>query len=59
MTTLTFRSSLAQRLESFVTIRRLSGTEYQSQTRLLVYFDNFLAKQHFDESCLNRASSVI
>ena len=54
MTTLTFCSSMAQRLESFVSLRRLSGTDYQSQSRLLVYFDNFLAKEHFDEPCLNR-----
>ena len=54
MTTFAFLSSMAQRLESFVTLRRLSGTDYQSQTRLLVYFDNFLAKEHFDEPCLNR-----
>ena len=54
MTTLTFRSSMAQRLENFVALRRLAGTDYQSQTRLLVYFDKFLAKEYFDESCLSR-----
>ena len=54
MTTFAFCSNMAQRLERFVALRRLSGTDYQSQTRLLVYFDNFLAKEHFNEPCLNR-----
>jgi hypothetical protein len=54
MTTFAFCSNMAQRLERFVALRRLSGTDYQSQTRLLVYFDNFPAKEHFNEPCLNR-----
>ena len=54
MTTFAFCSNMAQRFERFVALRRLSGTDYQSQTRLLVYFDNFLAKEHFNEPCLNR-----
>ena len=54
MTTFSFCSNMAQRLENFVALRRLSGTDYQSQTRLLGYFDNFLAKEHFNEPCLNR-----
>ena len=31
----TFHSSMAQRLETFIALRRLAGTDYQSQTRLL------------------------
>jgi site-specific recombinase XerD len=54
MTTFAFCSNMAQRFERFVALRRLSGTDYQSQNRLLVYFDNFLAKEHFNEPCLNR-----
>lgn len=47
MKTLKFRSSLAPRMEGFVALRRLTGTDYQSQTRLLVYFDHFLRKLKF------------
>jgi site-specific recombinase XerD len=34
-------------MEGFVALRRLAGTDYQSQTRLLVYFDYFLRKLKF------------
>ncbi len=47
MKTLKFSSSLAPQMEGFVALRRLSGTDYQSQTRLLVYFDHFLGKLKF------------
>lgn len=50
----TFHSSMVQRLETFIALRRLAGTDYQSQTRLLGYFDDFLVKQHFNEPCLSR-----
>lgn len=49
-----FRSSMAERFESFVALRRLAGTDYQSQTRLLVYFDNFLVRERFNELSLTR-----
>jgi site-specific recombinase XerD len=49
-----FGSCLAKRMENFVALRRLAETDYQSQTRLLVYFDRFLAKEHFNEPCLTR-----
>ena len=42
-----FSSCLATQMEKFVGLRRLSGTDYHSQTRLLEYFDRFLVQQHF------------
>jgi site-specific recombinase XerD len=42
-----FSSCLATQMEKFVDLRRLSGTDYHSQTRLLEYFDRFLVQQHF------------
>ncbi len=54
MKTLKFRSSLAPRMESFVALRRLSGTDYQSQIRLLVYFEHFLMKENFKAHSLSR-----
>ncbi len=47
-----FHSHLAKRMENFVALRRLSGTDYLSQTRLLSYFDRFLVKEKFDKPCL-------
>jgi site-specific recombinase XerD len=42
-----FSSCLATQMEKFVDLRRLSGTDYHSQTQLLGYFDRFLVQQHF------------
>ena len=42
-----FSSCLAVPMERFVDLRRLSGTDYYSQTRLLGYFDQFLTQQEF------------
>lgn len=54
MNTSDFRSCMAERLEGFVALRRLAGTDYQSQIRLLMYFDDFLVKLHFDKPHLTR-----
>lgn len=54
MKTLRFRSPLAPGMEGFVALRCLAGTDYQSQTRLLVYFDHFLMKQKFKAHFLSR-----
>jgi site-specific recombinase XerD len=54
MKTLKFCTSLAPRMEGFVSLRRLAGTDYQSQIRLLVYFDHFLMKQNFKAQFLSR-----
>ena len=40
-----FSSCLAAQMDRFVNLRRLSGTDYHSQTRLLEYFDRFLVQQ--------------
>ena len=49
-----FSSCLAVQMERFVDLRRLSGTDYHSQTRLLGYFDRFLVQQDFSVSYLTR-----
>ena len=38
-------SCLAPQIERFIELRRLCGTDYDSQARLLAYFDHFLAEQ--------------
>lgn len=43
-----FSSCLAARMDRFINLRRLSGTDYHSQTRLLGYFDRFLVQQGFN-----------
>lgn len=43
-------SWLSQQISRFIELRRLSGTDYSSQARLLGYFDRFLAKQYPNES---------
>ena len=43
MNTCKFSSCLAPQMQRFVNLRRLSGTDYHSQSRLLEYFDRFLA----------------
>lgn len=42
-----FISCLGPRMETFCALRRLAGTDYQSQARLLGYFDQFLVEQNF------------
>jgi site-specific recombinase XerD len=49
-----FSSSLAVQMERFVDLRRLSGTDYYSQARLLGYFDRFLVQQYFCLTYLTR-----
>lgn len=45
MRILEFRSPLAPQIRSFISLRQLSGTDYQSQALLLSYFDRFLAEE--------------
>lgn len=40
-----FQSSLSQSLEQFVAMHQASGTDYQSQSRLLMRFDRFVCLQ--------------
>lgn len=49
-----FCSSLAARMDDFVSLRRLAGTDYHSQTRILQNFDDFLLKQKFHRHFLKR-----
>ena len=45
MKALTFESCLAHEIQTFISLRQLSGTDYQSQARLLEYFDRFLVQE--------------
>ena len=45
MSALKLQSSLASQIQNFINLRRLSGTDYQSQAKLLEYFDRFLFEQ--------------
>ncbi len=47
-------SCLAKPIENFIKLRRLSGTDYASQARLLEYFDHFLVKRKLAEPRLSR-----
>lgn len=49
-----FSSCLAAQMDRFVNLRRLSGTDYHSQTRLLGYFDRFLVQQGFNRPHITR-----
>jgi site-specific recombinase XerD len=44
MRALEFHSPLGPQIRSFISLRQLSGTDYQSQALLLSYFDRFLAE---------------
>jgi len=54
MNTPTFCSCLASQIERFIQLRRLSGTDYKSQTELLGYFDRFLLEQGIQEPRMTR-----
>lgn len=47
-------SSLATPIAHFIRLRRLSGTDYASQARLLEYFDRFLVQQKVTQKRLSR-----
>lgn len=48
------QSSLAVEIQNFINLRRLSGTDYQSQVQLLGYFDRFLFEQQWSELRMSR-----
>jgi len=52
-----FSSCLAAQMDRFINLRRLSGTDYHSQTRLLEYFDRFLTQQGFNRPPITREIS--
>ncbi len=47
-------SCLAAQIAAFIDLRRLSGTDYHSQARLLGYFDRFLVEQNVQQSRITR-----
>jgi len=49
-----FNSCLAAQISTFIELRRLSGTNYDSQARLLGYFDRFLVGQDVHQPCITR-----
>jgi hypothetical protein len=46
--------TLARKIQNFIHLRRLSGTDYQSQAQLLGYFDRFLLTQRLNEPRMTR-----
>jgi len=54
MRSLKLHSSLADPIQHFINLRRLSGTDYQSQAQLLGYFDRFLREQDLSEPRITR-----
>jgi site-specific recombinase XerD len=54
MSAWTLCSCLAPQIETFIHLRRLSGTDYHSQARLLGYFDRFLVEQGIQQPRMTR-----
>jgi site-specific recombinase XerD len=54
MSTRKLHSCLANKMQCFIELRRLSGTDYQSQTQLLGYFDRFLGERGLTEPRITR-----
>ncbi len=54
MSALKLQSLLAVQIQNFINLRRLSGTDYQSQAQLLGYFDHFLVEEHLSEPRITR-----
>lgn len=49
MKVLKLYSCLAPEIHNFISLRQLSGTDYQSQAQMLGYFDRFLVKEKIHE----------
>ncbi len=54
MRALVFHSCLAPQIRSFISLRQLSGTDYQSQALLLSYFDRFLSEEKLEVPRITR-----
>lgn len=54
MQTIKLHSWLSEQIGRFISLRRLSGTDYSSQARLLGYFDRFLVEQYPNGSFVTR-----
>lgn len=54
MSASTLCSCLAPQIENLINLRRLSGTNYHSQSRLLGYFARFLVEHNIDQPRMTR-----
>lgn len=54
MNRLHLHSCLAESIQRFIDLRRLSGTDYHSQAKLLEYFDRFVAEYPLTEPRITR-----
>jgi site-specific recombinase XerD len=54
MKALKLQSCLAPQIQSFISLRQLSGTDYHNQAMMLGYFDRFLVKEKVREPRLTR-----
>jgi site-specific recombinase XerD len=54
MRALEFHSPLGPQVRSFISLRQLSGTDYQSQALLLSYFDRFLSEEKLETPPITR-----
>ena len=54
MNRLHLHSCLAESIQRFIDLRRLSGTDYHSQAKLLEYFDRFIAEDPLTEPRITR-----
>ena len=54
MSPLKLQSPVAAQIQNFINLRRLSGTDYQSQAQLLGYLDRFLLEQDLKEPRITR-----
>ncbi len=54
MSDIQLSSCLADQMQRFIDLRRLAGTDYGSQARLLSYFDRFLSAQGVTEPRMTR-----
>ena len=54
MSALKLQSLLAVQIQNFINLRRLSGTDYQSQAQLLGYLDHFLVEEQMSEPRITR-----
>jgi site-specific recombinase XerD len=54
MRALEFHSPLGPQVRHFISLRQLSGTDYQSQALLLSYFDRFLSEEKLETPPITR-----
>ena len=54
MSALKLKSCLAIQIQALINLRRVAGTDYQSQAQLLGYFDRFLVAHGVSEPRITR-----